>query len=140
MTKEINHLNPPSQFQYRERNVILNLKYDFVCDNRIYFTPTVHKDLLHHTYELEVHVQSPVNEMGLALDFNEVDAIFNQHVKTYLHQQLINETLPEMNTTSENIAMWIWDQFEAHLPEGNTLNQLELWETKDHSVILRKED
>ena len=45
-----------------------------------------------------------------------------------------------MNTTSENIAMWIWDRFEAHLPEGNTLNQLELWETKDHSVILRKED
>ena len=81
MTKEMNYLNPPSQFQYRERNVILNLKYDFICDNRIYFTPTVHKDLLHHTYELEVHVQSPVNEMGLALDFNEVDAIFNQHVK-----------------------------------------------------------
>lgn len=140
MTKEMSHLNPPSQFQYRERNVILNLKYDFVCDNRIYFTPTVHKDLIQHAYQLAVHIQSPVNEMGLALDFNEVDTLFNQHVKPYLHQQLLNETLPEMNTTAENIAMWIWDQFEAHLPDGNTLAQLELWETKDHSVILHKED
>ncbi|WP_281673342.1 6-carboxytetrahydropterin synthase [Staphylococcus auricularis] len=41
-----------------------------------------------------------------------------------MHHQLLNETLPNFNTTAENLALWLWDTFEHHLPEGNHVYRL----------------
>lgn len=51
----------------------------------------------------------------------------------------MNETLPEMNTTAENIAIWIWHQFNKHLPENNSLQKLEFFETDTQGVVLTTE-
>ncbi|MGA4514264.1 6-carboxytetrahydropterin synthase [Staphylococcus caledonicus] len=43
-----------------------------------------------------------------------------------------------MNTTAENITMWIWDEFESQLPEGCQMHNLELFETERHGVSLNR--
>ena len=84
-----------------------------------------------------IDVLSPIGDYGLGLDFNEVDAIYNKVIEPKLNHQLINETLPDMNTT-ENIAMWIWDEFEQHLPGEHCMYALQLFETDRHGVSLNR--
>lgn len=111
MTK-FDHIQPPGQFKYRDGQVLIKNYYEFTCDNRIYFTNTVHKDLEDQQYQFNIEILSDIDKYGLALDFNEVDKLYQKEIEPYLDGQLVNDTLPEMNTTAENIAIWIWEQFE----------------------------
>lgn len=138
MNKDLSHIQPPTQFKYKAGQTILKQSYEFKCDNRIYFSETVHQDLFDHSYRLYVDVLSPIGNFGLGIDFNKVDAIYNDFIKPKVEGQIINETLPNMNTTAENIAMWIWDEFERHLPENNHMYELQLFETDRHGVSLNR--
>lgn len=138
MSNRFDHVRPPKQFKYKEGQTILKQQYDFVCDNRIYFSETIYRDLHNHSYRLYVNVLSPIGDYGLGLDFNDIDAIYSKVIEPKLNHQLINETLPDMNTTAENIAMWIWDEFEQHLPEQNDMYELQLFETDRHGVSLNR--
>ena len=73
------------------------------------------------------------------MDFNEVDKLYEREIAPYIDGQLVNETLPEMNTTAENIAIWIWHQFNKHLPENNSLQKLEFFETDTQELVLTTE-
>ena len=121
---DFNEIQPPETMQYRQGHVVLKQQYNFTADNRIYFTQTQHKDLHNHEYYLYVDVLSPINTSGMGMDFNEIDAIYSQHIQPLLHHQLLNETLPNFNTTAENLPLWLWDTFEHHLPEGNHVYRL----------------
>jgi 6-pyruvoyltetrahydropterin/6-carboxytetrahydropterin synthase len=114
--------------------------FQFTCDNRIYFSKAKHIDLTNHLYKFDVEILSPIDELGLALDFNEVNKIYNENIAPYLDKQLVNETLPTMNTTAENIALWIWDQFARALPEGNKLEKLTFFENETQGLVLTADD
>jgi 6-pyruvoyltetrahydropterin/6-carboxytetrahydropterin synthase len=114
--------------------------FQFTCDNRIYFSKAKYIDLTNHLYKFDVEILSPIDELGLALDFNEVNKIYNENIAPYLDKQLVNETLPTMNTTAENIALWIWDQFARALPEGNKLEKLTFFENETQGLVLTADD
>ncbi|PHK48540.1 6-pyruvoyl trahydropterin synthase family protein [Staphylococcus edaphicus] len=133
---KLDHIQPPQRFRYRESEVLIKNYYEFTCDNRIYFTQTVHKDLENQKYKFNIEILSSINKYGLALDFNEVDKLYKKEIAPYIEGQIVNETLPDINTTAENIAIWIWDQFNQHLPENNTLQKLEFFETETQGLVL----
>ena len=135
MTK-FDHIQPPGQFKYRDGQVLIKNYYEFTCDNRIYFTNTAHKDLEDQQYQFNIEILSDIDKYGLALDFNEVDKLYQKEIEPYLDGQLVNDTLPEMNTTAENIAIWIWEQFEKNLPKNNQLQKLEIFETASQGIVL----
>jgi len=135
MTK-FDHIQPPGQFKYRNGQVLIKNYYKFTCDNRIYFTNTVHKDLEDQQYQFNIEILSDIDKYGLALDFNEVDKLYQKEIEPYLDGQLVNDTLPEMNTTAENIAIWIWEQFEKSLPKETQLQKLEFFETASQGLVL----
>lgn len=135
MTK-FDHIEPPTQFQYRKGQVLIKNFFEFTCDNRIYFTNTVHKDLADQQYKFNIEILSDIDKYGLALDFNEVDKLYQKEIEPYLDGQLVNDTLPEMNTTAENIAIWIWEQFTKHLPNEHQLQKLEFFETSSQGLVL----
>lgn len=135
MTK-FDHIEPPTQFQYRKGQVLIKNFFEFTCDNRIYFTNTVYKDLADQQYKFNIEILSDIDKYGLALDFNEVDKLYQKEIEPYLDGQLVNDTLPEMNTTAENIAIWIWEQFTKHLPNEYQLQKLEFFETSSQGLVL----
>lgn len=135
MTK-FDHIEPPTQFQYRKGQVLIKNFFEFTCDNRIHFTNTVHKDLANQQYKFNIEILSDIDKYGLALDFNEVDKLYQKEIEPYLDGQLVNDTLPEMNTTAENIAIWIWEQFTKHLPNEHQLQKLEFFETSSQGLVL----
>lgn len=137
---DINNVHPPEQFKYKNASVRIKNYFQFTCDNRIYFSKTKHIDLTNQLYQFDVEILSPIDDLGLALDFNEVDKIYDEYIAPYLDNQLVNETLPTMNTTAENIALWIWDQFARVIPEGNKLEKLTFYENKTQGLVLAAED
>lgn len=134
----INVIQPPAEFKYFNGKVTIHKNYEFTCDNRIFFSNTAFKDLKNHRYTFEIEVLSPINELGLATDFHEIDTIYKTFIAVKLNNCLINETLPDMNTTAENIAYWIFEQFNEHLPESDELIKVTLYETAKQGVTILK--
>ncbi|MBF7016186.1 6-pyruvoyl trahydropterin synthase family protein [Staphylococcus durrellii] len=137
---DIKNVHPPEQFKYRNTPVRIKNYFQFTCDNRIFFSKSKHVDLTNQLYKFDIEILSPIDDLGLALDFNEVDKIYEERIAPYLDNQLVNETLPTMNTTAENIAFWIWDQFANEIPGGNKLEKLTFYENETQGLVLKADD
>lgn len=134
----INDTQPPEEFKYFNEKVIVNKHYEFTCDNRIFFSNTAFKDLKNHCYTFNLEISSIVNDTGLATDFHLIDKIYNEQIGIKLDGCLLNETLPEMNTTAENIAYWLFEQFDKHLPADDELLKVTLYETDKQGITIIK--
>ena len=134
----INDTQPPEEFKYFNEKVIINKHYEFTCDNRIFFSNSAFKDLKNHCYTFNLEISSIVNDTGLATDFHLIDKIYNEQIGIKLDGCLLNETLPEMNTTAENIAYWLFEQFDKHLPTDDELLKVTLYETDKQGITIIK--
>ncbi|UXR69421.1 MULTISPECIES: 6-carboxytetrahydropterin synthase [unclassified Staphylococcus] len=133
---QFDHLQAPKTFAFHQSPVHVLKHYQFTCDNRIYFTNQAYINLPNHTYQLELAFQATTNTQGIAVDFHEIDKLYRTHLAPYLDGQLLNDTLPEMSTTAENIAYWIWQQLTAVLPSDVMLHTLVLKETPEQGIKL----
>lgn len=134
----INVIQPPAEFKYFNGKVTIHKNYEFTCDNRIFFSNTAFKDLENHRYTFNLEILSMVNDSGLATDFHLIDKIYADYIAVKLDNCLLNETLPEMNTTAENIAYWLFEQFVKHLPAGDELLKITLYETDKQGITITK--
>ena len=69
-----------------------------------------------HSFRVELHLDGPVDpHTGWVMDFSEVKAIFKP-----LYEQLDHHYLNDIpgleNPTSENLAIWIWNQTKPLMP------------------------
>lgn len=135
---DIQEVKPPHMFKYFNRPVTIHKHYTFKCDNRIFFSDTAFKDLKNHRYSFNLEIQSHVGDLGLATDFHLIDKIYNDYISVKLNNCLINQTLPDMNTTAENIAYWIFEQFNKHLPAEDVLQSVTLYETDNQGITVTK--
>ncbi|MHC4942756.1 MAG: 6-carboxytetrahydropterin synthase QueD [Planctomycetota bacterium] len=86
-----------------------------------------------HTWKVQVTVEAAVGEDGLAFDFIELKKIVNEKAISLLDHSFLNEVIP--NPSAEHIAMWLWDQLQAHLP----LHEIKVFETATSFVTYRGE-
>jgi len=75
-----------------------------------------------HTYEVEVRLSGPLDDKGWICDFSRIDAMAQQTFAVLDHR-ILNERIP--NPTSENIAMFIYDNLIKHLP----VSSIRVWES-----------
>jgi 6-pyruvoyltetrahydropterin/6-carboxytetrahydropterin synthase len=70
-----------------------------------------------HTYTVVLYMRGDVDEKtGWLIDFGDISRVFKPIEKEYLDHHNLNETLGIDNTTSENIAIWIWKKLKPQLP------------------------
>ncbi|RAI80598.1 6-pyruvoyl tetrahydrobiopterin synthase [Macrococcoides goetzii] len=134
----LEHIQQPQHTAYYEKDILLNLTFTFTTNNRIFFPNGKHKDLFNHNYKFDISIKSPVDAYGLAIDFFQIERDYNEKIAPLLNAPILNESLPEMNTTVENIAYFIWEQFENILDQTSAVQALTLYETENHSVTLDK--
>ena len=86
--------------------------------HRLPNVPEGHKcSRLHgHSFRVELHLDGPVDpHSGWVMDFSEVKSIFKP-----LYEQLDHHYLNDIegleNPTSENLAIWIWNQTKPLMP------------------------
>jgi 6-pyruvoyltetrahydropterin/6-carboxytetrahydropterin synthase len=86
--------------------------------HRLPAVPAGHKcSRLHgHSFRIEVHVCGPLHpQFGWVMDFADIKQAFAPLFDALDHRYL-NEIPGLENPTSENLAVWIWQQLKPGLP------------------------
>lgn len=92
-----------------------------------------------HTYRLELTVRGVPDHRGIVVDFGDLKAIFKEHYEPLLDHAFLNETLPMVNTTAENLCIWFFAYWEQHVrPRHPAVEpvRIKLWETPSAYVTL----
>ena len=77
------------------------------------------KNLHGHTYKVVFGISGRPNEIGITVDFGDIKTIWKEQIEVYLDHRYLNETLPPMNTTAENMVAWIFEKMEESLTNSS---------------------
>ncbi|WP_214876317.1 6-carboxytetrahydropterin synthase QueD [Exiguobacterium sp. CH10] len=94
-----------------------------------------------HTYKLQMGVSGFLDNRGMTLDFGDLKKIFKEELEPYLDHRYLNESLPYMNTTAENMCYWVFEQLATHLPNERDVRVefVRLYETPTSYAEFRRE-
>jgi len=107
--------------------MILFKEFTFEAAHKLPMVPKDHKcfQLHGHSFKVRVYVQGQVNEIGWVMDFSELKSICKPWIEKLDHSYL-NDIQGLNNPTSENIAIWLWNNLITSLPQ---LSAIEIMET-----------
>lgn len=95
-----------------------------------------------HTWRVQVYVTAEeLNELDLAIDFNDLKSITNEIISPLDHA-CINNIFPftEKNPSSENIARWLFDSLKKKLTGYNiNISAVTVWESDNASATYSEE-
>lgn len=98
-----------------------------------------------HNYKVEVTVRGPVDEVtGMVMNITDMKSIINKVVMDVMDHKNMDLDVPifrdsSLVTTSENIAVVIFEGIQKHLPDHVTVHEIILHETDKNKVIYRGE-
>ena len=115
------------QLKYHHKRVMVSKEFTF--------------DAAHHLHAYEG------NDRGLMIDFGDIKKIWKSDIEIYLDHRYLNETLPPMNTTAENIVYWIFKKMEEALNKdemkqvdnGARVEFVRLYETPTSFAEMKRE-
>jgi 6-pyruvoyltetrahydropterin/6-carboxytetrahydropterin synthase len=130
--------------KYHNKRVLVNKEFTFDAAHHLHCYEGKCKNLHGHTYKVIFGISGFVDEIGLVLDFGDIKTIWKEKIEIYLDHRYLNEMLPPMNTTAENMVVWIFEQMEEALKEINTDQDLRvefvrLYETPTAYAEARRE-
>jgi len=99
--------------------VELSKEFSFEAAHSLPNVPSGHKcGRLHgHSFRVEVTVRGPVDpKTGWLMDFADLKAKFRP-LEEALDHRFLNEIPGLENSTSENIARWIWRKLKPEVPQ-----------------------
>jgi 6-pyruvoyltetrahydropterin/6-carboxytetrahydropterin synthase len=123
-----------NQLKYHSKRVLISKEFTFDSAHHLHCYEGKCQNLHGHTYRLQVIMSGRTDDRGITIDFSDVKSITKRHVIDRLDHQYLNDVLPLMNTTAENMVVWIYEQIQAALELEYTdsailLEEIRLWET-----------
>ncbi|WP_282936681.1 6-carboxytetrahydropterin synthase QueD [Paenibacillus sp. RC67] len=122
------------QLKYHDREVLVSKEFTFDSAHHLHCYEGKCKSLHGHTYKLQVIMRGKVDHRGITIDFADIKRIAKERIMDRLDHRYLNEVLPLMNTTAENMVVWMYEQLiDALRSEGLypkiKLEEVRLWET-----------
>ncbi|GFN33882.1 6-carboxytetrahydropterin synthase QueD [Paenibacillus xylaniclasticus] len=122
------------QLRYHNRRVLLSKEFTFDSAHHLHQYEGKCKNLHGHTYKVQLILSGVPDERGISIDFSDMKRIAKKRIIDPLDHKYLNEVLPPMNTTAENMVVWMYEQVhEALVEEGLYPNirveEIKLWET-----------
>ncbi|MGO4890079.1 6-carboxytetrahydropterin synthase QueD [Anaerobacillus sp. MEB173] len=133
------------ELKYHHKRVGITKEFTFDAAHHLHCYDGKCKNLHGHTYKLVITISGYVNDIGISVDFGDVKRIYNEVVKAQLDHRYLNEVLPNMNTTAENMIVWIWEELDKRLVEeglkklGHRIEELVLYETPTSYATMKRE-
>lgn len=123
-----------SELRYHDREVLVSKEFTFDSAHHLHCYEGKCKSLHGHTYKLQVVMRGKVDDRGITIDFADIKRIAKERIIDRLDHRYLNEVLPPMNTTAENMVVWMYEQLrDALRSEGLflavRLEEVRLWET-----------
>lgn len=89
-----------------------------------------------HNYILKVTIKGcPNQRTGMVMNITDFKKIIRDEVLIYLDHKFIDEDVQyfkNIPSTCENLAVWIWNQIDKHLPTGVAMHRVKLRETENN--------
>lgn len=135
----------PQQLRYHNKRVAISKVFTFDAAHHMHNYQGKCISLHGHTYRLEVTISGYPDENGMSIDFGTIKQIYEERIKEKVDHRYLNEQLPPMNTTVENVLVWLWEQIDGSLQEkglkekGFRIEELKLYETPNSYGTLKRE-
>lgn len=107
------------QLKYHQRRVLVSKEFTFDAAHHLHAYEGKCKNLHGHTYKVVFGISGFTNDIGITVDFGTLKQIWREKIEPYLDHRYLNETLPAMNTTAENIVVWIYEQTQDAFETGH---------------------
>ncbi|MEH7885774.1 6-carboxytetrahydropterin synthase QueD [Bacillus sp. JJ1609] len=133
------------QLKYHSKRVLVSKEFTFDSAHHLHAYEGKCKNLHGHTYKVIFGLSGFVDERGLMIDFGDIKEIWKSEIEIYLDHKYLNETLPPMNTTAENMVVWIYEKMTEALEErqdqydGARVEFVRLYETPTSYAEARRE-
>ncbi|ABS21391.1 6-carboxytetrahydropterin synthase QueD [Bacillus cytotoxicus] len=135
------------QLKYHNKRVMVSKEFTFDAAHHLHCYDGKCKNLHGHTYKVVFGISGYVNEIGIAIDFGDIKEIWKNEIEIYLDHRYLNETLPAMNTTAENMVVWIYEKMAEALTKGGRAEEykgarvefVRLFETPTSYTEVRRE-
>lgn len=133
------------QLKYHSKRVLVSKEFTFDSAHHLHDYEGKCKNLHGHTYKVIFGLSGFVDERGLMIDFGDIKEIWKTEIEIYLDHKYLNETLPPMNTTAENMVVWIYEEMAEALEErqdqydGARVEFVRLYETPTSFAEARRE-
>lgn len=133
------------QLKYHSKRVLVSKEFTFDAAHHLHAYEGKCKNLHGHTYKAIFGISGFPDDRGIVIDFADIKDIWKREIEVYLDHRYLNETLPLMNTTAENMVVWIFEKMQEALKQkGNAYQGLRvefvrLYETPTSYAEARRE-
>lgn len=136
-----------NQLRYHSKRVLVSKEFTFDAAHHLHEYEGKCKNLHGHTYKVVLGISAYTDERGLAVDFGDIRELWKNEIEVFLDHRYLNETLPPMNTTAENIVVWIYEKLAESLEQkdrkqkysGARVEFVQLYETPTSYAEARRE-
>lgn len=108
------------ELRYHSKRVLVSKEFTFDAAHHLHCYDGKCKNLHGHTYTVVFGISGYTEATGLMMDFGDIKEIWKEEIEIYLDHRYLNDTLPKMNTTAENMVVWIYEKMAAALKRRNT--------------------
>ncbi len=130
------------QLKYHQKRVMVSKEFTFDAAHHLHCYEGKCKNLHGHTYKVVFGISGFVDEIGIVIDFGDIKQIWKEKIEIHLDHRYLNETLPKMNTTAENMVVWMFEKMEEalqDLPNQCRVEFVRLFETPTSYAEARRE-
>ncbi|MFC0525581.1 6-carboxytetrahydropterin synthase QueD [Pontibacillus salicampi] len=131
------------ELKYHNKRVMVSKEFTFDAAHHLHLYEGKCKNLHGHTYHVIFGISGYVDETGIMMDFGDIKTIWKEQIEVHLDHRYLNETLPAMNTTAENMVVWIYEKMAHALNtgkyDGARVEFVKLYETPTSYAEVRRE-
>ncbi|MYL30321.1 6-carboxytetrahydropterin synthase QueD [Halobacillus halophilus] len=130
------------ELKYHQKRVMVSKEFTFDAAHHLHCYEGKCKNLHGHTYKVIFGISGYTDEIGLVIDFGDIKKIWKDEIEIHLDHRYLNDTLPQMNTTAENMVVWIFEKMQESLrsyPNDYRVEFVKLYETPTSYAEARRE-
>lgn len=132
-----------NELNYHQKRVLVSKEFTFDAAHHLHDYEGKCKNLHGHTYKVIFGISGYNDSRGLTIDFGDIKEIWKSKIEIHLDHRYLNETLPLMNTTAENMVVWIYEKMAESLLglnyNGARVEFVRLYETPTSYAEARRE-
>jgi 6-pyruvoyltetrahydropterin/6-carboxytetrahydropterin synthase len=111
------------QLKYHNKRVMVSKEFTFDAAHHLHEYDGKCMNLHGHTYKVIFGISGFLDDRGLMIDFGDIKDIWKNEIEIFLDHKYLNETLPPMNTTAENMVVWIYEKMKEALNKDDRQQQ-----------------
>ena len=96
-----------------------------------------------HNYTVEVTLRGPISKStGMIINITDLKNYMNKAIMDTLDHKNIDKDVQyfkDVVSTTENVAIYIWDQLKSLLPQPEILYEVKIFETDKNIITYRGE-